>query len=96
MKKVKQIMAIIGILLLVALYVTTLVLALTDNPDTMNAFRASVYCTVTVPVLIWAYTFIYKLVHRDNGSIQDSIQDEHLAADTTSQNSHTNVKKTEE
>lgn len=62
MKKVRQILAVIGILLLVGLYVTTLVLALTDDPHTMNAFRASVYCTVIVPVLIWAYTFIYKLL----------------------------------
>lgn len=67
MKKVRQILAVIGILLLVGLYVTTLVLALTDDPHTMNAFRASVYCTVIVPVLIWAYTFIYKLLKNNYG-----------------------------
>jgi hypothetical protein len=62
MKKVKQILAIIGILLLVSLYVITIVLAVTDDPATMDMFRASIYCTVLVPVLIWAYGFIYRLL----------------------------------
>ena len=43
MKKVKRLLAIIGILLLVSMYILTLVLALTDDPNTMNAFRASIY-----------------------------------------------------
>ena len=68
MKKVKQILAIIGIVLLVSLYVITLVLALTDDPNTMTVFRASLYCTFLIPVLIWAYTFIYKLLKNTYGS----------------------------
>lgn len=68
MKKVKQILAIIGIVLLVSLYVITLVLALTDDPNTMMVFRASLYCTFLIPVLIWAYTFIYKLLKNNYGS----------------------------
>ena len=67
MKNVKRILAIIGIVLLVSLYVITIVLALTDDPNTMNAFRASVYCTFLVPVLIWAYTFIYRLLKNNYG-----------------------------
>lgn len=64
MKKVKQILAIIGCILLVSMYVVTLVLAVTDDPNTMHAFRASIYCTIIVPVLIWAYSFIYKLLKK--------------------------------
>ncbi len=64
MKKVKQILAIIGCILLVSMYVVTIVLAVTDDPNTMNAFRASIYCTIIVPVLIWAYSFIYKLLKK--------------------------------
>lgn len=56
----------IGIILLVSLYVVTVVLALTDDPHTMNAFRASVYCTFLIPVLIWAYSFIYKLLKNND------------------------------
>lgn len=68
MKKIKRLLAIIGILLLVSLYVITLVLALTDDPNTMAVFRASLYCTFLIPVLIWAYTFIYKLLKNNYGS----------------------------
>lgn len=68
MKKAKRILAAIGIVLLVSLYIITFVLALTDDPNTMNAFRASLYCTFLVPVLIWAYTFIYKLLKNNYGN----------------------------
>ena len=68
MKKVKQLLAIIGIVLLISLYIITLVLALTDDPNTMAVFRASLYCTFLIPVLIWAYTFIYKLLKNNYGS----------------------------
>lgn len=68
MKKIKQILAMIGIILLVSLYVVTVVLALTDDPHTMNAFRASVYCTFLIPVLIWAYSFIYQLLKNDHAN----------------------------
>ncbi len=61
MKKVKQILALGGAILLVALYVITLVLAITDNSGTMNMFFASVVATILIPVLIWAYTLIYRL-----------------------------------
>lgn len=74
MKRIRQLLAIIGIILLVSLYVITLVLALTDSPGTMDAFRASLYCTVLVPVLIWAYTFIYKLLKNNYGNDQTTKQ----------------------
>ena len=82
MKKVKQILAIIGIVLLVSLYVITIVLALTDDPNTMDAFRASVYCTFLIPVLIWAYSFIYKLLKNNYG---DKPDDEFTIPDHTEQ-----------
>jgi heme/copper-type cytochrome/quinol oxidase subunit 2 len=66
MKKIKQILAIAGALLLVGLYLATLVLAITDNSATMNVFFASIVATVIIPVLIWAYTMIYRLVNKTN------------------------------
>jgi hypothetical protein len=53
MKKIKQILAITGAVLLVGLYLTTLILAITDSSETMNVFFASVVATVMIPVLIW-------------------------------------------
>lgn len=65
MKKTKQILALVGVILLVGLYIVTLILAITDNSGTLNMFFASVVATVIIPVLIWAYTFIYRLIHDD-------------------------------
>lgn len=70
MKKTKQILALLGVILLLGLYITTFILALTDNTDTMIMFKASIFATFVIPVLMWAYSLIYKLVH--NKSDDDS------------------------
>lgn len=64
-KKVKQILAIIGTIVLVGLYVSTIVCALSSSDNFMNLLLASIYATVIIPVLIWAYSFIYKLLKKD-------------------------------
>lgn len=50
MKKGKQILAIIGIILLIVLYLSTLVCAITDNTGTMKMFKASIFATFVIPV----------------------------------------------
>ena len=67
-KKVKQILAIIGIIVLVGLYVSTIVCALSSSDNFMNLLLASIYATVIIPVLIWAYSFIYKLLIKDQNN----------------------------
>ena len=62
MKKTKQILAIIGVIILVGLYATTLVLAIIGSETSLNMLKAALYATVVVPVLLWAYSFIYKLL----------------------------------
>ena len=49
-----------GVILLVALYLITLVLALTDSSDTMMFFKASFLATVTVPVLLSLHAVTLK------------------------------------
>lgn len=66
MKKIKQILALIGVVILIGLYVSTLVCALSSSENFMNMLMASIYATVIIPVLIWAYTFIYRLVRKDS------------------------------
>ena len=62
MKKIKRILAVVGVILLVGLYLSTLVFALIGSPDAMNWFKASIVATVIVPALLWAYTMIYRLL----------------------------------
>ena len=66
MKKVKQILAILGIIVLVGLYVSTIICALSASDIFMNMLMTSIYASVIIPVLIWAYSFIYKLIKKDS------------------------------
>lgn len=77
MKKAKQIAALIGIIFLVGLYIVTLIAACFSSPASSGLFLACVYATITIPVLLWAYQFIYKLVRRkNNGDETDSSRDD--------------------
>ena len=66
MKKVKQILAIIGVIILAGLYVSTIVCAVSASENFMNMLMTSIYASVIIPVLIWAYSFIYKLIKKDS------------------------------
>lgn len=65
MKKTRRILAIIGVILLVALYALTLLTAIFDTSKTMGYFKAAVAMTILVPVLLYAYTLFYKLLKKD-------------------------------
>lgn len=66
MKKGKRILAIIGVILLIGLYLSTLACALFGGENFMDLLMASLYATFVIPVLIWAYTFIYRLFKKDS------------------------------
>ena len=61
-KKVKQISAIIAIILLVGLYVATFVFAITDSPNSGRMFQACLFATVAVPILLWIWVWLYGAI----------------------------------
>ena len=65
--RVKRIFALILAVLLVCMYAATLVFAITDNVKTMSFFKASVALTIIVPVLIYAYQLVYRVVRSFEG-----------------------------
>lgn len=65
MKKVKQVLAILLILILIGLYVSTLVFAIIGSERAMVWLKISIYATIVLPVLLWAYGFIYKMIKDD-------------------------------
>lgn len=68
----KRILAICGIVLLVSLYVITFILALfSKNKAYEGFFNASVYMTFIIPALLYVYTMIYKLNHRNDSRLDD-------------------------
>ena len=54
MKHVKQILALLGAVLLAALYISTLIFALSDSPLFFDLLKISVAATILLPVLLYA------------------------------------------
>lgn len=60
----KRISALLMVLLLIGLVFLTLYLAVTGNPY----FMASMVSMFMVPILIYCYMFIYRLMHKEDSS----------------------------
>lgn len=60
--KLKQILAILGIVILVLLYVSTLVFALIGTPLAKQMLQASLFATVLIPITIYAFLMVTKLL----------------------------------
>lgn len=65
MKRLKQITALIGVIVLLGLYVSTIVLACIGSDTAMRLLRAAIYATIVLPVLLWAYSFIFRLLKKN-------------------------------
>ncbi|SHO51898.1 hypothetical protein [Anaerocolumna xylanovorans] len=64
MKKAKRIGAIIAIVLLLSLYGVTFYAGLTASPDSKGLLMASLYTTFMVPLLLYVYMLVYKLLKK--------------------------------
>ena len=69
MKKLKQVLALTGALLLICMYAATLIFALIDSPAASGLFKASVAATILIPVLLYAFILITRLL-KDHGDDQ--------------------------
>ena len=63
MKKIKQVVAIVRCVLLVGMYVASFVAAIFAKPQAHGLFMASVGMTIMIPLLLYAYTIIYRVIH---------------------------------
>lgn len=55
----KRILAMIGVFVLLAIWVAALILIIVGDE---NIKKAAVYTIIVIPVLLWAYAFIYRLL----------------------------------
>ena len=63
MKKIKQVVAIVMCVLLVGMYVASFVAEIFAKPQAHGLFMASVGMTIMIPLLLYAYTIIYRVIH---------------------------------
>lgn len=66
MKKMKQILALTGALLLFAMYAATLVFALIGSDHARTLLKAAIVCTVIIPVFLYAYILVYRVLKKDD------------------------------
>ena len=71
MKKVKQILAILGIVLILGINVLLIFAAGSATEDNTNIFNAAVVTVILVPVLLWIYLYIYKLIKKKDNEEED-------------------------
>ena len=60
-KNTKRILAIVAILLLVLLSISTLVIAVLDFPGKERLFMASALAMIFLPILLWVYIWLYGI-----------------------------------
>lgn len=68
MKNFQRLLALAGVVILVGMIIITLILAIIGSPY----FKASMYATLTLPLLIYAFLFIYRLIKGSSEKDQKS------------------------
>lgn len=66
MKKSKRIMALIGAILLVLLYVSKLIFAFIDSVVSQKLLMATIATTILLPVLLYIYSLFSRTSHTDD------------------------------
>lgn len=73
MKKIKRIFAFTGAVLLIGMYASTLIFALLGSKSATVLLRASVAATILIPVLLYGYILIARVLqNRDSDSGDES------------------------
>lgn len=100
-KTVKRVLSLVLVAILLLLYASTMYFAITDDPQTMSCFWASVAMTIFVPVLLYAYQLVYRVLkgrgvsvagnmEKDDAVQEDSetddVMNEESGADDTAEN----------
>lgn len=68
--KLKRIFAWIGIIVLAGMYILTLVFSLMQGEVAMDLFKASIFCTIIIPVVLYAYIMIYRYLKDRNDDMK--------------------------
>ena len=71
--KLKRILAMAGVVILAALYISTLLLALIGSEKAMQLLIVAVFCTIAIPVMI--HLFLMMLNARQGRNVYDEPYD---------------------
>lgn len=65
MKNKKKIIAVLGIIVLIGLYLSTLIFAFMDSTLSFQLLQISIFCTIAIPILLYICNMLYKLLNKD-------------------------------
>lgn len=71
MNKLKRIFALAGAVLLICMYASTLVFALINSPAASDLLKASIAATILIPVLLYAYILVARLLKNHSENDED-------------------------
>lgn len=66
----KRILAIIGIVILLGLYIATFISAFFVTEVSAAFFKASVFCTIAVPLLLYSYLLVCRVFRKKDDKEQ--------------------------
>ena len=66
MNKMKRILALIGAILLIGLYLSTFIFAMIDSELANTLLMVSVSLTIILPILFYGMILMYKLLNQKN------------------------------
>lgn len=78
MKNIKRILAWIGIIILLSLYIVTFVISLIKPAVTSGLLMACIFTTITLPCLLYAFQLIYRVLKdsKPNDTLQQNKQND--------------------
>ena len=72
----KRVIALLGLIGLVGIYLATLITAILGEPVSNDLFKASLFCSVVVPVLMYFCLMIVKWNDQRNSIFHDEDEEE--------------------
>lgn len=65
-QKIKRILALLAVIVIALLYLTTLVLSFFQSERSGELLMVSIVATVVIPVLLYIYLWLYRLFKGDD------------------------------
>ena len=71
----KRVAAIAGLCLIGIMYIATIIFALMDSPFARSCLMASLFCTIVIPVIIYAYLMLLNIWNRREENTEKDSED---------------------
>lgn len=80
-KNLKQIVALLCVVLLISLYVVTFLVACFGSVDSGQLFAACLGATIALPILLWILLWFYDLMKKKQAEVLSDLSDSKPTSD---------------